>query len=200
MIKVISTSISKYLGNYNSSLSLTDLLKIEYTIEVILGELTKLTIIFLIFLCLNQLPLFLLFYTFLFTTRTLAGGIHCKTFYSCLIVSILYFTVVILLSILLPKFNTYFYMVFFIVSFAIVYKYAPCVNKKRPIKNKKRLKILSLISLTFWTTLFFKLPNVEVSNCIFVGTLIQISQLIILNMKGVVYNGKIYKYFFSNAA
>lgn len=199
MIKAISTSISKYLGNHNLSLSLTELLKIEYSIQVILGDLSKLTIIFLIFLCLNQLPLFLLSYAILFSTRTLVGGIHCKTFKSCLIASIMHFTVVLLFSILSAKFNTYFYMVFFIIFFAIVYKYAPCVNKKRPIKNKKRLKILSLMSLTFWTILFFKLSNVQTCNCIFVSILIQIVQLIILNIKGVVYNAKIYKYFFSNA-
>lgn len=200
MIKSISTSISKYLGKNNSSLALTDLLKIEYSLQVVLGDLTKFIIMFLIFLCLKQLPLFLFSFVILFSIRPLWGGIHCKTFNSCLIVSLIHFIVVILFSTLSPRFNTYFYIVFFIISFTIIWRYAPCVNKKRPIKNKERLKIFSLISLTFWAILFFKLSNVQASNCIFVSTLIQIVQLIILNMKGVVFNAKIYKHFFSNVA
>lgn len=200
MIKRLSTIISKYLEENNNSLTKKDILKIQYTLEVILGDLTKLIIIFLIFLALKQVPFFLLSFVMLISTRPLGGGIHCKTFTSCLLVSIAYFITVLLFSILSPKFNTNFYIVFFILSFIITLAYAPCHNEKRPIKNKATLKILSLISLTFWTIVFFKLYNLQICNCIFVSILIQIIQVIISNMKGVVLNDKIYKLFFSRIA
>ncbi|OOM69977.1 putative AgrB-like protein [Clostridium puniceum] len=199
MIKDVSNFITEYLGKNNSSLTETDLLKINYSLQVIFGDSIKLTTIFLIFLCLKQLPLFFLSFTILISTRPLGGGLHCKTFTECFIVSIIYFTLVLIFSILSPKFSLYFYVIFFIISFIIILRYAPCPNTKRPIKNKERLKTLSLLSLTFWMILFFKFTNLQICNCIFGSLFLQILQLIIFNMKGVVSNAKIYKFFFSHA-
>lgn len=198
MIKQLSTIISRYLEENNNSLSKKDILKIQYTLEVILGDLTKFIIIFSIFLLLKELPLFLLSFIILNSTRPLLGGFHCKTYYGCLICSLLYFIIVLLFAKLSPKLNINFYMVSFIISFITTLIFAPCLNEKRPVKNKATLKILSLISLTFWSILFFKLPNLQVCNCIFVSILFQIVQLIIINTKGVVINAKIYKLFFSH--
>lgn len=198
MIKSVSAFITEFLNKNNSSLTKTDLLKINYTLQVVLGDLTKLIIIFLIFLCLKQLPLFFLSFAILFSTRQLMGGLHANTFSGCLIVSIMYFLTVTTFSILSPKFNIYFYIVFFIISFLITLRYAPCPNEKRPIKNKEKLKILSLISLTFWMILFFNFTNIQICNCIFASLFIQVAQLIIFNIKGVVTNAKIYKHFLSN--
>lgn len=198
MIRLISTKITEYLRKKNSSLSLTDLMKIDYAIQMILGDLAKLIIISLIFILLNQFPLFLFSYAILFSTRPLAGGIHCKSFLGCLSSSLLHFIIVLVFSILLPKLNNCYYVVFFIISLIIIWIYAPCTNTKKPIRNKIKLKILSLISFTFWIIIFFNLSNIKMSNCILVSTLIQISQLIILNIKGVVSNGKINKLFFKH--
>ena len=198
MIKQLSTIISRYLEENNNSLNKKDVLKIQYTLEVILGDLTKFIIIFLIFLLLKELPLFLLSFIILNSTRPLLGGIHCKTYYGCLICSLLYFIIVVLFTKFSPILNINFYMVFFFIFFITTLIFAPCRNEKRPVKNKATLKILSLISLTFWSILFFKLPNLQVCNCIFVSILFQIIQLIIVNTKGVVINAKIYKLFFSH--
>lgn len=197
MIYSISNSLTEYLSKNNSSLTKNDLLKIQYSLQVILGDLTKFIIIFLIFLCLNQLPLFLLTFAILISTRPLMGGIHCKTFNSCLIFSIMHFLIILLFSTLSPRLNNYFGMIFFTISFIITLAYAPCPNEKRPIKNKKILRILSLTSLTFWCILFFILRNTQLCNCIFLSLLIQITQLIIINVKGVVSNAKITKFFFN---
>lgn len=197
MLKLICHFLTEYIGANNKSLTKNDLLKIYYSLQVILGDLSKFIIIFLIFLYLNQLPLFLLSFVILNSTRPLIGGLHCKTFMSCLIFSIIYFLMIVLFSTICPKLNNYFYIIFFIIAFILILKYSPCLNKKRPIKNKKILKILSLISLTFWCTLFFILRNVQICNCIFLSVLIQIIELIIINLKGGVYNAKIHKLFFS---
>lgn len=197
MIKSLAAFITEYVRKNDNLLTETDLLKIDYSLQVILGDLTKFIVIFSIFLFLKQVPLFFLIFIILNSTRPLIGGIHCKTFNSCLIVSIIYFTIIMLFSILSPKLSTYFYIIFFIISFLITFAYAPCPNEKRPIKNKKILKILSLISLTFWCILFFTLINTQICNCIFLSLLIQIIQLIIFNLKGVASNAEITKLFFS---
>ncbi|EKQ52275.1 MULTISPECIES: accessory gene regulator B family protein [unclassified Clostridium] len=200
MIKSASTFITRYFEKNNSTLTKTDLLKIQYTLEVILGDLTKILIIFLIFLNLNELPLFLLSYTILISTRPFIGGMHCKNYISCLIVSVMYFIVILLFSTLSPKLNANFSIVLFIISFIITLIYAPCRNEKRPVKNKATLKIISLLSLTFWGILFFKLSNIQICNCIFLSIFLQIVQVLIVSMKGVVLNAKIYKLFFSHAS
>ncbi|WP_353846336.1 accessory gene regulator B family protein [Clostridium sp. ZBS12] len=184
-MKSLSNLISEYLGRNNNSLTKNDLLKIQYSLQVILGDSIKFLILFLIFLTLNELPLFFLSFAILISTRPFLGGLHCKTFTSCLICSIIYFIIVLLFSKLSLKLNINFYIVFFIISFILTLSYAPCYNEKRPIKNKAILKILSLISLTFWSILFFKLYNLQICNCIFISILLQIFQVIIINQKGV---------------
>lgn len=197
MIKTLSNTISEYLQKNNSSLTRTDLLKIQYTLEVVIGNIIDFIVVFLIFLSLNEVPLFLLSYVILASIRPIMGGVHCKTFISCLTVTIIYFIIVMLFSKLSPRLDNSFYIVFFIISFIITLAYAPRPNEKRPVKKSAILKILSLISLTFWGILFFKLSNIQICNCIFVSIFLQIIQIIIINKKGVVSNAKIYKRFFS---
>ncbi len=197
MIKLLSTFITKYLEENNSSLIKADLLKIQYTLEVILGNLFDFIVIFLIFLSLNKVPILLLSYVVLISIRPFMGGTHCKTFISCLLVTIMYFIIVMLFTTLAPKLSNSFYIIFFTISFIIVAAYAPCRNKKRPVKNKATLKIISLISLTFWIVVFFNLSNMQLCNCVFISIFLQIFQMIIINTKGVVSNAKIYKHFFS---
>ena len=181
MIKHLSTIISLYLEENDNSLSKKDVLKIHYTLEAILGDLTKFIIIFLIFLLLKELPIFLLSFIILNSTRPLSGGVHCKTYYGCLICSILYFIIILLFAKFTPILNINFYMVFFLISFFTTLIFAPCSNEKRLVTMKATLITLSLLSLSFWSILFFKLPNLQVCNCIFVSILFQIIQLIIVN-------------------
>ena len=198
MIKRLSTIISCYLEENNDSLSKKDLLKIQYTLEAIFSDLTKFMIIFLIFLLLKEVPLFLLSFIILNSTRPLLGGVHCKTYYGCLICSILYFTIILLFAKSCPELDIIFYIVFFIISFIITFIFAPCPNEKRPVKNKATLKTLSLISLTFWIILFFNLSTLQICNCIVISIFLQIIQIIIINMKGVVFNDRSNKTFFKH--
>jgi len=195
MIKYIANLISEYLETNNSSLTKYDLLKIQYSLQVILGELFKFTILLLIFFSLNEVPLFLFSFVILLSIRPFLGGIHCKTFNSCLIFSIIHFMIVLSFSKICSKLDIQVYIVFFIISFIVALAFAPCRNEKRPLKNKVILKILSLISLIFWGALFFKLSNIQICNCIFVSILLQIIQVIIINMKGDFFNAKTYKLF-----
>lgn len=197
MIKRLSIIISGYLEEKNSSLTKKDVLKIQYTLESILSDLSKFIIIFFIFLFLKEIPLFLLSFIILNSTRPLLGGIHCKTYYGCLTCSIIYFTIIILFTKLSPELSINFYIVFFMLSFIITWIFAPCPNEKRPIKNKATLKTLSLISLAFWI-IFFNVSALEIRNCIVISIFLQIVQVIIINMKGVIFNAESNKTFFNH--
>ncbi len=197
MIKSLSIKISQYLEGKNSSLTKKDILKIQYVLEVILGDSIKFSIIFLIFFFLHELKLFFLIFIILNTTRPFMGGVHCKTFNSCLLWSVIYFSSISIFSLCASHFNIEFYISSFTIFFIVTLAFAPGPNEKRPVKNNGILKILSLISLTLWSILFFKLPNIQINNCIFVSLFLQMFQLIYINLKRGVFNGKFFKYFFN---
>ena len=195
MIEWISGGITKYFKNNNGLLTEQDLLKINYSLQVIIGDTVKLMIIFCLFFLLNELPIFTLSLIILITTRPLWGGIHCKTFNTCLFVSMIYFLTILLFSKCYFEFSNKFYIVMFIITFIIISVYAPCRNKKRPIINRLRLKIFSIISLSCWTIIFFRSSNMYIRNCIYMSILFQLIQIIIINGKVGIQNAKIYKFF-----
>ncbi len=73
MIKSVSTFITQYLRTNNTSLTEKDTLKIQYTLEVVLGDLSKFIIIFLIFFNVKGDTIILIvFYHFKFN-KTIIG-------------------------------------------------------------------------------------------------------------------------------
>lgn len=62
----------------------------EYTLKALFNEWSKLAIYLLIFCCLRQAELFLLCYAVYVTVRLFAGGVHCRTYGRCFLVSFLF--------------------------------------------------------------------------------------------------------------
>ena len=91
MINILTDKIIDYFKKNNIELSRTDLMKMKYALQVILGDFLKFVILFVIFLCFKKLDLFLLSLAVLITLRPFAGGIHCKTSISCLAITLLHF-------------------------------------------------------------------------------------------------------------
>ncbi len=183
MINILTDKIIDYFKKNNIELSRTDLMKMKYALQVILGDFLKFVILFVIFLCFKKLDLFLLSLAVLITLRPFAGGIHCKTSISCLAITLLHFLAIVLLSNYLPRMNNIIYYSIYLISFIIFLIYVPCPNKKRPVKNKKILKIISLILLTFWSLFFFEESKMSFCNCIFLSILAQVVQVIFINKK-----------------
>lgn len=179
MITIISSTICKILLKYNNTLTNTDLLKINYVINVILNDILKLLIVGIIFTILDKTSLFILSLNILISLRLFIGGIHCKTSMSCLLVTILHFFITTIISQILININIIICIIFFIISIVLILIYAPCPNKKRPLKNKMILKILSLISFCFWIIVFFCTYTQRIRSCIFFSLVIQIIQIII---------------------
>ena len=76
MITIISSTICKILLKYNNTLTNTDLLKINYVINVILNDILKLLIVGIIFTILDKTSLFILSLNILISLRLL---VNCKT-------------------------------------------------------------------------------------------------------------------------
>ena len=80
------------IANYYRKNSLLDLQTIEcmeYTVKAILNELSKVLIYSIIFGALQMLSLFFACYITFVSIRLFAGGIHCKSYWGCFLLSFL---------------------------------------------------------------------------------------------------------------
>lgn len=184
MINEVSSKITNYIEN-NSGIGDTNSLdRINYALQAILGDLFKFLILSTIFLILGKINFFLFSMIILFSSRIFIGGYHCKSITSCLLTSLILFLITSLIGPMLPRFYTSVYYTVLLLSFLIVIFNAPFPNIKRPIKCKKRrqtLKILSIFSLIFWTTiLLFIIDDTTYLNCGFLTIILEVIQIFFL--------------------
>lgn len=180
MINKLSYCISTYLKNQNSVLDEKDFFKLNYVIQVLLGDIIIMFLLCIMFAILGKLHEFVLAFIILISLRPFLGGIHCNTGISCTLLTILHFAIIVLLSDKIPLYSNYIYITIFLISFILVVIYAPLPNKKRHVKNLMKLKIKSLISLSLWIIIFFYIKSAYVRNIIFLSIILQIVQIIIV--------------------
>ncbi|MDF2504700.1 accessory gene regulator B family protein [Clostridium sp.] len=184
MINRCALKITEYIKHNSDINNSDDIDKINYALQVILGELIKIIILILVFSILGRLNYFLFSMTILISIRVFVGGYHCKTTLKCLLSSILLFLIT---SWIVPAFsnvNTLVYYGISILSILIVILYAPFPNVKRPIKIKKRrynLKLISIFSILTWICiLLFKINGTSYLNCGFSTIALEVIQIILL--------------------
>lgn len=182
MLKNLSCRLTSYIENNSDIKSNDDLEKINYSIQAILNEIFKVTILIILFLSLGKINYFLFSMIILLSIRIFSGGYHADTTVKCLFWTTLFFLITSLAAPMLPKLDIFIYNTIFLLSIIIVYFKSPYPNSKRPVKNKKRrwhLKLISIFFITFWIViLLFFTNNTEYLNCDFITILLQILQLI----------------------
>ncbi len=182
MINTLSSKITGYIEK-NSNIHDTDNLeKINYALQVVLGDTFKIVILISLFLMIGRINYLLFSMVILFTIRIFLGGYHCSTIMSCLFASAIIFLITSLVGPMLPKLNILFYYLAAIFSVLIVIFNAPFPNKYRPIKSKKRKQILKFLS-TFFTIswliiLLFYVKDTAYLNCGFLTIILEILQII----------------------
>jgi len=152
---------------------------ITYGIQLLIGELPKVLLIFIL-----SIPLGVGWYT-LFTFiallpyKSTSGGLHLKTHLGCIIGSSLYYYGNIFLSKAIVLNDTTKYILIFIslmFGIAMVTLYAPADTENVPILSKKERKTKKILSYIFLTitlivAIFIKQP--VISNILIFGTIIQ---------------------------
>ncbi|AJA48571.1 accessory gene regulator B [Clostridium pasteurianum DSM 525 = ATCC 6013] len=184
MINKCAFKITEYI-KYNSDISNSDDLdKINYVLQVILGELFKIIILILVFSILGRLHYFLFSMIVLISTRIFIGGYHCKTTLRCLLSSAFFFIITSLIVSSFSNVNALVYYGISILSILIIILYAPFPNFKRPVKTEKRrynLKLISVFSVLTWICiLLFKVDNPSYLNCGFSTILLEVLQIFLL--------------------
>lgn len=153
--------------------------KISYGLEAIIGLIIKtvfFTFVPFLFGVLKQSLIAMFTIAFL---RYASGGMHCKTFIRCLIVSAaVYVSIGILARVLII--NDYLYYVLNIASFLIIVIRAPIDPPEKPIKTKQKRYVMKLISIFILLLLIYISNNAltnDVKNSILLGIYYQVLTL-----------------------
>ncbi len=123
---------------------------ISYGIKVLLINLYKIPIIFIVAYILGILRYSIIAYICFSSLRTFAGGIHAERGVNCLLSSMIVIYSPVYFSIYLKRSHN---IVLFIITLIIIILYAPSDTKKKPIKsyklksNLKKCSILAIIAI-----------------------------------------------------
>lgn len=152
---------------------------ILYGIQLIIGEIPKIFIIFGLSILFGIGWYMLFAYIVMIPYRAVSGGFHLKTHIGCIIgTSIFYFGNIFLSkALMLQDIQKYILIgITFIFGVIMISLYAPADTENVPILSKKERKIkkiLSYIILTVTLIVTFFIKDNVISNILIVGTLLQ---------------------------
>ena len=152
---------------------------ILYGIQLIIGEIPKIFIIFGLSILLRIGWYMLFAYLVMIPYRAVSGGFHLKTHIGCIIgTSIFYFGNIFLSkALILQDIQKYILMgITFIFGIIMISLYAPADTENVPIiskKERKTKKILSYVVLTTTLIIAFFIKDNVISNILIIGTLLQ---------------------------
>ena len=149
--------------------------KLKYGLEGIYNVLTKLFVVLILAIITGTIvetSLFLLFYAGI---KTFSFGIHAKSSIGCWIITILVYNII---PLAMKNFNCSNLLGYIIIglSFLSILLWAPADTPKRPLirrKNRIKCKILSLIIVFLYATIFLLNNNQAINNAIAYSLMIQ---------------------------
>ena len=152
---------------------------IQYGMELIIGEIPKIILLFTVAFILRIGWLTIFAYLAILPYRTCSGGFHLKTHISCILSTSTFYYGVVLASkfITLQPIHKYI-LIGLVLVFGIIMitLYAPADTENLPIltkKERKTKKILSYIFLSINMVVALFIPNTIISNLIIIGTGLQ---------------------------
>ena len=179
MIEAICNSLTKKIIQSVDRYDESKADKINYGLQLLIGEVPKFFIILLLAFLLHMFKLTLISFLIILPYRAFSGGFHLHTHLGCIVVtSLLYIGTPYLASIL--NFNdTIKYILIaitFIFSFAMIAKYAPADTENVPVlqkKERRKRKIWSFVIAGVELVIAIFIPYKVVSNMIIIGILVQ---------------------------
>lgn len=160
-----------------------DRARIQYGLNVILGEGFKIIFLVMFFNIIHYQKYFYLSLLILLSTRLFSGGVHVKGTLNCLFLTTLMFICTSVLAPLMPRLPLTCYLLVGIASFMIVLVRAPICSVRRPIKdtNKKlQCKFTAALFVALWTIILLFFKDISYVNCGFSTILLQNIQLVLV--------------------
>ena len=153
---------------------------INYGIHLIIGELPKILLLFVIGFLIGKGKETLFTFLIFIPYKAVAGGVHMKSHIGCILFSCLLYLGTIMLS-TISFFETQLVKyiaigVIWVFGMIMIYLYAPADTEELPIlrkKERKIKKILSYIILTIMLIISAIINNEMYSNILWIGTFLQ---------------------------
>lgn len=152
---------------------------IVYGLQLILGEIPKMLLLFGVSFLLGFGWYMLFAYLAIMPYRTVSGGFHLHTHLGCIIGSVVFYygTIIISKFLILDSLQKYILIgLSFVFGILMISMYAPADTENVPIiskKERKMKKILSYIILSITLTAAIFIKDTMLSNILIVGTFIQ---------------------------
>lgn len=137
---------------------------IKYGIQVIVINIIKLIILFFTVYCMNVVNYCIVAVGVFAILRTFACGVHASSSLKCIIVNYIVFIGNVELS-LKYLVSTKIVLLLFIISFLLIYTYAPADTAERPLLSKK-LRKSSKVKASF-IVLFFAIISIVLNKSIY---------------------------------
>ena len=183
MISKVSKNLALRINSHTISDDPYSFEKIKYSLDIILGEISKFVILIALFFLTNSLSEFLISFIIFSLIKPFSGGIHFSTYGKCLMASIVFFGIVVFLSktmILLPNM---FYIPIFIILVSLIYFYSPAKSVYRKFHTpeiKQRMKNITGIMSTLIAAISIFSGSLLIINSSMFTMLLIIMQLIFL--------------------
>lgn len=152
--------------------------QLQYTGKTFASEFSKLLIMGLLFR--HDLGKYLFSVTIMLLLRTATGGIHCKKYITCFLVSFSYMFLSILVLPLIPV-NKVFQLILLFVCMVCNYYIGPVTSAvHRPLNEKctKKVKIQAFLIIFFYLTLLYIVPENPYFTCGFWVIILNTLQLV----------------------
>lgn len=153
---------------------------INYGIQLIIGEIPKILLLFLVAFILGVGWLTVFAFFAILPYKKYSGGFHLKTHLGCIMGTCLFYFLTVYMSKYIVFDQVYIkYIVIlaeWIFSMIMVKLYAPADTENLPIlskKERKYKKIMSYVTLTITLILATVIPNNIISNILIIGTFLQ---------------------------
>ena len=195
MIDKFCCYLTKKIKNEIPELDEERLEVINYGINLIIGEIPKILLLFVVgFIIGRGYEMLFAFFTLL-PLKSVAGGIHLKTHLGCFLCTNVLYLGTILLSTInyfttpIAKFVTIFLV--WVFGMFMIYLYAPADTESLPILRKSERKIKKILSYIFFSITLIAaimVNNVMYSNILWIGALVQI--LTITRLAYIITNNK----------
>ncbi len=158
MLHQLSLKMSRHIVSHASILKEDQVDTIRYAIETLLGEFSKLILLWITFRFIHLDHLFLMAFMIFSCIRVVAGGFHFSTYLSCLIGSFIMYTAILLTNhfILLTSYSR---ILLLTLSIIVLYFFTPVIPLNRYEYNKdsihsKRLQTAFMVLILFAFALY----------------------------------------------
>ena len=179
MIEAICNSLTKKIIKNVDGYDESKAEEINYGLQLLIGELPKFLITFLLAWLLDIIDLTIISFIIILPYRMFSGGFHLHTHLGCIIATNTMYIGTAYLSNVLDFSNIVKYILIgftFIFSSIMINKYAPADTENVPVlqkKERRKRKICSFVIVTIELTIAIFIPYKVISNMIIIGIIVQ---------------------------